>query len=118
MEWKLYHKDGTPLRDTNGKEISVHSLTYDGEWMGECSVSVSIENEAPVDFSIGDYLIYRNERFELNYDPGKAKQGRKNALGNSFKYPDIKLPQFGITECLIQYKCSENTPPPYAIRSG
>lgn len=91
MEWKLYNKDGTPLRDTNGKEISVHSLTYDGEWMGECSVSVSIENEAPIDFSIGDYLIYRNERFELNYDPGKAKQGRKNALGDSFKYSDIKL---------------------------
>lgn len=91
MEWKLYHKDGTPLRDANGKEISVHSLTYDGEWMGECSVSVSIENEAPVDFSIGDYLIYRNERFELNYDPGKIKQGRKNALGDSFKYSNIKL---------------------------
>lgn len=91
MEWKLYHNDGTPLRDTNGKEISVHSLTYDGEWMGECSVSVSIENEAPIDFSIGDYLIYRNERFELNYDPGKAKQGRKNALGDSFKYSGIKL---------------------------
>lgn len=91
MEWKLYNKDGTPLRDANGKEISVHSLTYDGEWMGECSVSVSIENEAPIDFSIGDYLIYRNERFELNYDPGKIKQGRKNALGDSFKYSDIKL---------------------------
>lgn len=91
MGWKLYHKDGTPLRDTNGKEISVHSLTYNGEWMGECSVSVSIENEAPIDSSIGDYLIYRNERFELNYDPGKAKQGRKNALGDSFKYSDIKL---------------------------
>lgn len=91
MEWKLYHNDGTPLRDTNGKEISVHSLTYNGEWMGECSVSVPIENEAPIGFSIGDYLIYRNERFELNYDPGKAKQGRKNALGDSFKYSDIKL---------------------------
>lgn len=91
MEWKLYHKNGAPLRDTNGKEISVHSLKYDGEWMGECSVSVSIENEAPIDFEIGDYLIYRNERFELNYDPGKAKKGRKNALGNSFKYQDVKL---------------------------
>lgn len=91
MEWKLYHKDSTPLRDTNGKEISVHSLKYDGEWMGECSVSVSIENEAPIDFEIGDYLIYRNERFELNYDPGKAKQGRKNALGNSFKYQVVKF---------------------------
>lgn len=91
MEWKLYHKNGAPLRDTNGKEISVHSLKYGGEWMGECSVSVSIENEAPIDFEIGDYLIYRNERFELNYDPGKAKQGRKNALGNSFKYQDVKF---------------------------
>ena len=29
-----------------------------------------------------------------------------------------RLPQFGITECLIQYKCSVNTPPPHAIRSG
>ena len=28
------------------------------------------------------------------------------------------LPLFGITECLIQYKCSVNTPPPHAIRSG
>lgn len=91
MEWKFYHKDGTPLRDTNGKEMSIHSLTYNGEWMGECSVSVSIENEAPIDFEIGDYLIYRNERFELNYDPGKAKQGHKDALGNSFKYQDIKF---------------------------
>lgn len=91
MGWKLYHKNGAPLRDTNGTESSVHSLKYDGEWMGECSVSVSIENEAPIDFEIGDYLIYRNERFELNYDPGKAKQGRKNTLGNSFKYQDVKF---------------------------
>ena len=28
------------------------------------------------------------------------------------------VPQFGITECLIQYKCSVNTPPPHSIRSG
>lgn len=91
MKCKLYHKDNTPLRDTNGKDIPVRSLTYNGEWMGECSVSIPIENEAPIKFSIGDYLIYRNERFELNYDPGKAKRGHKNALGDSFKYQDIKF---------------------------
>ena len=28
------------------------------------------------------------------------------------------IPQFGITECLIQYKCSVHTPPSHAIRSG
>ena len=29
-----------------------------------------------------------------------------------------QIPQFGITECLIQYKCSVHTPPSHAIRSG
>ena len=28
------------------------------------------------------------------------------------------VPQFGITECFIQYKCSVNTPPPHTIKSG
>ena len=28
------------------------------------------------------------------------------------------IPQFGITECLIQHKCSVHTPPSHAIRSG
>ena len=28
------------------------------------------------------------------------------------------LPQFGLTECFIQYKCSVKTPPPHTIRSG
>ena len=31
---------------------------------------------------------------------------------------EASIPQFGITECLIQYKCSVNTPPPHAIRNG
>ena len=30
----------------------------------------------------------------------------------------FNLPQFGITECFIQYKCSVKTPPPHTIRSG
>ena len=32
--------------------------------------------------------------------------------------PADVLPQFGITECFIQYKCSVKTPPPHTIRSG
>ena len=31
---------------------------------------------------------------------------------------ETSLPQFGITECFIQYKCSVKTPPPHTIRSG
>ena len=40
----------------------------------------------------------------------------KNKKGNYFV--DIPIPQFGITECLIQHKCSVHTPPSHAIRSG
>ena len=45
-------------------------------------------------------LAYKNQKHRIYFD------------GMSI------LPQFGITECLIQYKCSVNTPPPHAIRSG
>ena len=73
---------GAPLLGLNGlvvkthgnskaKEIEVHSIEYNGTWMGECFVTATFENEAPIYFSIGDYIVYRNERFEINYDPGK-----------------------------------------------
>ena len=89
--YKIYHKDGSVLTDYNGKEISVHSLEYNGTWMGECFVTVTFENEAPIDFSIGDYITYRNERFEINYDPGKIKCSSKNSYGGAFRYDDVKF---------------------------
>lgn len=88
-KWKIYKSDGTPLTDVNGKEMEIHSLQYNGEWMGACNVSVDISNEAPVNFSIGDYIIYRGERFEINYDPGKIKAASKDATGEAFKYESV-----------------------------
>ena len=85
----IYKKDGTPLKDTGGKEISVSTLEYSGEWMGACNVSVTIENERPIPFSIGDYLDYRGERFEINYDPGKIKSAPSGVKGDGFKYSNI-----------------------------
>ena len=89
--YKIYHKDGSILADTNGKEIEVHSIEYNGTWMGECFVTVTFENEAPIDFSIGDYIVYRNERFEINYDPGKIKCSSKDSYGGAFKYDSVKF---------------------------
>lgn len=90
MSWKIWHKDGSALRDANGKEIEAHSLEYDGEWMGACAVTTTIRNEAPVEFEPGDWLEYRGERFELNYDPGKTKQARKDSYGEAFVYEQVK----------------------------
>ena len=54
--------------------------------------------------------------------PSEFKEIAQIALAGHFLVStgiqQVTVPQFGITECLIQYKCSENTPPPYAIRSG
>ena len=89
--YKIYHKDGSILSDANGKEIEVHSIEYNGTWMGECFVTVTFENEAPISFSIGDYIEYRGERFEINYDPGKIKCASKGSYGGAFKYDSVKF---------------------------
>ena len=87
--WQIYHKDGSKLTDANGKPIEIHSLEYSGEWMGACNVTADIENEAPIDFSIGDYIDYRGERFEINYDPGRIKNASRGMKGDGFKYSGV-----------------------------
>ena len=89
--YKVYHKNGSILADANGKKIEVHSIEYNGTWMGECFVTTTFENEAPIDFSIGDYIVYRNERFEINYDPGKIKCSSRGSYGGAFKYDNVKF---------------------------
>lgn len=87
--WNIWHKDGSQLKDDNGKTIVIKSLQYSGEWMGSCNITTDIENEAPINFQIGDYIIYRRERFEINYDPGKLKAAKKNMSGSAFKYSGV-----------------------------
>lgn len=90
-KWKIFHADGAPLKDENSTTIETLSLDYNGSWMGECSVSITFKNPAPILFKIGDYLIYRNEKFEINYDPGKIKQSRRDTYGEAFVYENVKF---------------------------
>lgn len=89
--WNIYHKDGSKLTDVNGEQIVVHGLEYSDAWMGECSITVNFKNNAPINFKIGDYLMYRGERFELNYEPGKDKQAKLNSYGEGFVYDSVKF---------------------------
>ena len=89
--WNIYHKDGTKLTDVNGEQIIVHGLEYSDSWMGECYVTINFKNNAPINFQIGDYIVYRGERFELNYEPGKDKQARLNTYGDGFVYDSVKF---------------------------
>lgn len=89
--WNIYHKDGSKLTDVNGEQITVHGLEYSDSWMGECFLTINIKHEVPVNFQIGDYIVYRGERFELNYEPGKDKQARPDTYGEGFVYDSVKF---------------------------
>ena len=89
--WKTYHKDGTIVKDVNGNEIDIRSLEYLDSWMGECYLNVTFRHETPIVFMMGDYIIYRNEKFVLNYEPGKDKKARINTCGDGFVYSSVKF---------------------------
>lgn len=89
--WNIYHKDGSKLTDVNGEQITVHGLEYSDSWMGECFVAINFKHEVPINFQIGDYIVYRGERFELNYEPGKDKQARPDTYGEGFVYDSVKF---------------------------
>lgn len=90
-KWNIYHSDGSKLTDVNDEQVTIHGLEYNDSWMGECYVTVNFTNNAPIKFQIGDYLMYRGERFELNYDPGKDKVSSKDSYGEAFKYDSVKF---------------------------
>ena len=89
--WNIYHKDGSKLTDVNGEQTTVHGLEYSDSWMGECFVTINFKHEVPINFQIGDYIVYRGERFELNYEPGKDKQARPDTYGEGFVYDSVKF---------------------------
>lgn len=89
--WTIYHKDGSKLTDVNEEHITVHGLEYSDSWMGECFVAINFKHEVPINFQIGDYIVYRGERFELNYEPGKDKQARPDTYGEGFVYDSVKF---------------------------
>lgn len=70
---------------------AVTDLEYNGVRMGERSLRVTIKSPYPVDFCVGDYIIYRDERFEINYDPTVIKKARRGRYGEGFVYEGIKF---------------------------
>ena len=84
MSWDIKGKD-------NAVKATVDKIEYNGEWMGEVYVTVTVESPAPIAFTIGDYIMYRGERFEINYDPGKIKYAEPYKKGDAFKYENIKF---------------------------
>lgn len=96
-KWRIYDKSGNVLHESNteyngdGKEVLDDSPEYSGKWMGDCFLTVSIKSPYPINFQIGDYIVYRDEKFVINYDPSIIKKSSRGSYGEGFVYDNIKF---------------------------
>lgn len=104
-EWIVYSKDGLTER------CRVKDLEYNGEFLGSCSINMTITSQTPIAFEIGDFLEYRGERFEINYDPSVIKQSSRDTHGDGFKYENVVFNSLSdeLTRCdFLDYVPSDN----------
>lgn len=87
--WKIFRHGSN--EESDSPVAVVHELEYHGEWMGDCFVTVTVNSAYPIDFHIGDYLVYRGERFVLNNVPSVNKKARSGSYGEGFTYSDVKF---------------------------
>lgn len=80
MEWVIYDKSGTTER------CRVKDVEYNGSFMGDRTVSCTVESPVMIDFAVGDYLTYRGETFFLDYAPSQTKNAKANSVRNAFEY--------------------------------
>ena len=96
MTWQNNEATGSGIAVGGGAATPasrfVHpELEYHGEWMGECFVTLNVRCAVPVDFEIGDYIIYRGEKFVINYNPTVVKKARRGTYGEGFTYDNVKF---------------------------
>jgi hypothetical protein len=70
-------------------KASVTNIEYNGEHMGDCTISVNFKSHKPIPFDIGDFIEYRGERFILNQIPAVKKISSRNSSGDSFTYDNV-----------------------------
>ena len=96
-EWNIYDKTGTTVKAV------VKKLEYNGQYMADRYLSVTVQSPYPVNFEIGDLITYRGDQFVLNYIPSKKRQARSGATGTAIVYDSIKFKSciFELEDCLF-----------------
>ena len=84
-EWNIYDKTGTTVKAV------VRKLEYNGQYMADRYLSVTVQSPYPVNFEIGDIIVYRGDTFVLNYIPAVKRQARSGATGTAIVYDSIKF---------------------------
>ena len=82
-----------PIYDKNGvvKNAVIDTLELHDEWMAECYVTASVKSPVPIDFEVGDYILYRGEQYTIQYSPNLLKKAASGSYQEGFVYDNIKF---------------------------
>lgn len=85
MNYNIYSEDGQTVKCVTDK------LEYNGQFLGESSITFNVKSSYHIDFAIGDYILYRGEKYTFENVPTEKKVSEENVNGESFQYDNIKL---------------------------
>lgn len=85
MRHKIYSKDGQTVR------AEAKSIEYNGTYMGERYLSVTVNSSFPIPFKPGDKITYRGEDFFLKTVPSAKRQARSYTSGDAVVYDSIRF---------------------------
>ena len=81
----------------------VEKWEFHDKAMGEQYITFDISFHIPIDFEIGDWCMFRGQKYTLNIQPTCTQKARPNTYGGAFEYESVKLysEQDKLTRCII-----------------
>lgn len=79
---------GTPA---GGVRCVVNKWKFQDKMMGEQFITFNITSEKPIDWAVGDYCIFRDETYTLNYIPTVIQKARTGERQDSYTYENVKF---------------------------
>ena len=84
MQYSIHHSNGTRVAATR-------KLAYEGTMMGDVYVSCDIDSPSPIDWQIGDYIVFNGQRFVMTVLPTATRNARDNSRGDAVQYKAVRF---------------------------
>lgn len=100
MEDRLtIYKNGT----ASDVRCVVERWEFQDKAMGEQYVMFSVSSPVPIPFEVGDWCVFRGQRYTLNVEPSCTQKAGVDTHGQAFVYENVKFnsPQDDLTRCTI-----------------
>ena len=98
-ELVILYFDGTSAQT----RAVVNKWKFQDAMMGEQYITFNITSEKPIDWAIGDYCVFRDQTYTLNYVPSVTQKAGTNERQDAYTYENVKFESFQeeLTRCLM-----------------